>query len=216
MGVIAEISHILWFLTFFHLFVVKCHVPSSVLVREEVSCFQRFLLLNQSTLVHFLVVQLLQQLIEPGMTSCAKDRQTALDCKGEGNAAFGRASFKHALDCYTKVCMQSIERCLILLPESASCFPLYMQFLLREGGFFFNPGTALHLTEHSGWCVTCCYTSSQSCSNSACKSSTLIFTVLLCSSLPICSMECPEWVWRLNCCLVVVGHSWFDEHFFRV
>ncbi|KAH8969183.1 hypothetical protein BDL97_02G021200 [Sphagnum fallax] len=46
--------------------------------------------------------QLLQQLIEPGMTSCAKDRQTALDCKGEGNAAFGRASFKHALDCYTK------------------------------------------------------------------------------------------------------------------
>jgi len=36
------------------------------------------------------------------MTSCAKDRQTALDCKGEGNAAFGRASFKHALDCYTK------------------------------------------------------------------------------------------------------------------
>ncbi len=111
-------------------------MPSSVLVREEVSCFQRFLLLNQSTLVHFLVVQLLQQLIEPGMTSCAKDRQTALDCKGEGNAAFGRASFKHALDCYTKVCMESIKPCLILLPESACCFPLNMQFLLREGGFF--------------------------------------------------------------------------------
>ncbi len=104
-------------------------MPSSVLVREEVSCFQRFLLLNQSTLVYFLVVQLLQQLIEPGLTSCAKDRQTALDCKGEGNAAFGRASFKHALDCYTKVCMQSIKPCLILLPESASCFPLNMQFL---------------------------------------------------------------------------------------
>lgn len=54
-------------------------------------------------LVDFLLFQLLEQLAHPNKTTCAKDLETALHCKGEGNEAFGQSLFPQALDSYTKV-----------------------------------------------------------------------------------------------------------------
>lgn len=54
-------------------------------------------------LVDALLFQLLEQLAHPNKTTCAKDSETALHCKREGNAAFGISSFPQALDSYTKV-----------------------------------------------------------------------------------------------------------------
>ena len=53
--------------------------------------------------VEILWMKLLKQLTDSTNTNCAKDLETALEFKRQGNNAFGSSSFQEALGLYTKV-----------------------------------------------------------------------------------------------------------------
>lgn len=53
--------------------------------------------------VEILWTKLLKQLTDSTITNCAKDLETALEFKRQGNKAFGSSAFQEALRLYTEV-----------------------------------------------------------------------------------------------------------------